>query len=578
MATHVKRQEIHYSINRVGFFTISAIIFIALCLARLFYLQVVHGAEYKQKAVNQYVPLSAPIFNRGSVMMRSKNGDLTPLASLEEFYTLTINPNQVRDAVATYEAFKNAGVAVDKAVFLEKSAKKNDQYEEIAKNVPKKIVEALKVQNLKGVTYVKNFRRFYPQKNVGSQVIGFVGNDGATVRGQYGLERTYDDVLEQVSNIPMNVFAEAFSDIGDTLQQKVKKEDADIVLTLDPNMEQKLHDILAETKATWGSREIGGIIMDPRTGAILAMDALPSFDPNTYSDSKAAQYTNPNVEAVHEMGSIIKTLTMAAGLDAGVVTENTTYNDTGTIILNGYKVSNFDKRARGVIPMQKVLDQSLNVGATFVQQRLGKKLFAEYFTDAFGLGAKTGIDVPNEVKSLTKNLSSREDVNYATASFGQGIALTPIATIRALATLGNGGMLVTPHIVDEIVYKDGRREKVAYASSTRALKKETSETITHMLVKVVDTALLGGTMKMDDYAVAAKTGTAEIPTKSGGYRTDAFLHSFMAYFPAYDPQFIVLLYHLEPQGNSHAAETLSPAVFKIAKYALSYYGVPPDRK
>ncbi len=578
MATKSK-PPVTYAITRIGWFVGIAVVFVLVCVTRLFYVQVIQGESYSQKARNQYVPLVTPVFNRGSVFMRSKNGEMTPFASLEEFYTLAIKPDFLRDAEKTYTILTKIGIVVDKKVFEEKANKKGDPYEEIAKNVPKKMIDELKKEKIEGFEYVKNFRRMYPQKEVGSQVIGFVGNDGNVIKGQYGIERTYENILERTSSVPVNVFADAFSDVNDTLTQKVKKEDADVVLTLEPTMQQHLHDVLVETKVKWSSRAIGGIIMDPRTGAIIAMDSLPSFDPNTYGEYGSAKYTNPNVEAVYEMGSIIKPLTMAAGLDAGVITENTTYNDTGTLILNGYKVSNFDKKARGVVPMQKILDQSLNVGATFIQQKLGKKVFADYFIDAYGLGQKTGIDLPNEVKSLTNNLSSREDVNYATASFGQGIALTPLATIRALATLGNGGFRVTPHIVEEIAYKDGRNEKIKYTEPVRVLKKETSETITHMLVNVVDKALLGGTKKMDAYAVAAKTGTAEIPqARGGGYRTDAYLHSFFAYFPAYDPKFIVLIYQLEPQGNSHAAETLSDPVFKIASYALSYYGVPPDRK
>lgn len=573
-----KTHLLTYPIVGIGWFVGMVVVFLFICIARLFYIQIIQGEAYSQMAKNQYVPTVTPIFNRGSVFMLSKNGETTPFASLEEFYILAINPNNIRDTEKAYTSLTKTGVVVNKKEFLDKAAKKNDPYEEIAKNVPKKVIEELKKEKIKGFEYIKNFRRLYPQKEVGSQVIGFVGNDGVVMRGQYGIERTYENILERTSSVPVNMFADVFSDVNDTINQKVKKEDADIVLTLEPTMQKYLYNTLVETKAKWGSRAIGGIIMNPNTGAIIAMDALPSFNPNEFSGYASARYTNPNVEAVYEMGSIIKPLTIAAGLDTGVITENTTYNDTGTLLLSGYRVSNYDKKARGVVPMQKILDQSLNVGATFIQQKLGKKVFADYFNDAFGLGQKTGIDLPNEVKSLTRNLSSREDVNYATASFGQGIALSPIATIRALATLSNGGLLVTPHIVQEIVYKDGRREKIKHGNPVQVLKKETSETITRMLVQTVDNALLGGKKKMEVYAVAAKTGTAEIPKAGGGYRSDVYLHSLFAYFPAYNPKFIVLLYQLEPNSIIGASETLSDPIFKIASFALSYYGVPPDRK
>jgi stage V sporulation protein D (sporulation-specific penicillin-binding protein) len=563
---------------RTRIFVVCGCLFALVAITRLAYLQIAQGSAYAAKAENQYVPASSPTFSRGSVFMRDKNGELSSFASLEEFYTLAIQPRAIQSKDTLFTKLTEYGVRFEKEEVVQKLLKTDDPYEEIAKNVPKKNIDALKKENIKGLIYVKNFRRLYPQGTVGSQVIGFVGNNGTKVTGQYGIERSYESLLERTSAVPVNVFADVFADINDTLDSRVVKEDADIILTLEPAMQNYLHDILADTKAKWGSSLIGGIIMNPKTGEIIAMDSLPSFDPNNFGEYAQSRYINPNVESVYELGSIIKPLTVAAGLDAGVISEQTQYNDTGFLMLSGYRVSNFDRRARGVVPIQKILDQSLNVGATFVQQRIGRARFSEYFLEKYSMGEKTNIELPNEVKSLTKNLSSREEVNYATASFGQGIALTPIAAIRALATLGNGGVLVEPYIVKEIVYKDGRIEKEVRNEPRRAISKEASETITRMLVKTVDNALLGGTKKINDYAVAAKTGTAEMAARDGGYRSDAFLHSFFAYFPAYDPDFIVLLYQLEPNSKIGASETLTDPAFSIVSYALSYYNVPPDRK
>ncbi len=568
------------SIDRVAFFSSVATIVVLLFIVRLVFVQGVQGKEYKKQAEGQYVPAVTPIFNRGNIFLKSKLGEETPIASLEEYYTLAIQPNRIKSADNLLAELRLAEISFDEKSIRQKVAKTDDPYEEIVKEVSKKSVDVLKEKKISGLFFNKNYRRIYPQQSTGSQVVGFVGSNGNSLQGQYGLERAYDDTLERISTAPINVFADVFSDIDDTLREKVKKEDADIVLTMDPVALDALHEALESVVTKWNPELVGGIIMDPKTGKILAMDSLPSFDPNHYADYKTSRFVNPNVESVFEMGSIIKALTMAAGIDSGKVTPETTYNDKGTIVLNGYKISNFDKKVRGVVSMQEVLNKSLNTGVTFVMQRMGQQEFARYFREVYGLVEKTGIDLPNEVNNLVRNLQSKEEVNYATASFGQGIALTPITTIRALAVIANGGYLVTPYLVDEVLYKDGTREKLTRKEPVQTLKKESSETITRMLVHVVDTELGQGKYSMKEYALAAKTGTAEIPKAGGGYREDAYLHSFFGYYPAYEPRFIVLLYQVYPKGGydaRYASQTLTEPFFDIAHTLLSYFSVPPDR-
>jgi cell division protein FtsI (penicillin-binding protein 3)/stage V sporulation protein D (sporulation-specific penicillin-binding protein) len=317
--------------------------------------------------------------------------------------------------------------------------------------------------------------------------------------------------------------------------------------------------------------------MDPNTGAIYAMNAVPTFDLNARADASIDQFRNPLVEDVYEMGSIIKPLTMAAGLDSGVVTRGTTYYDPGCIDLNTYTICNFDKKGRGTVPMQEVLNQSLNTGVAFIADRMGKESFRDYFLN-YGLGEKTGIDLPGEAEGLVKNLQSPRAVEYATASFGQGIALTPIETIRALASLANGGKLVTPHVADRILYDDGTVEKIVYPEPKQVLKESTSEEISRMLSTVVDDALRGGTVALPHHSVGAKTGTAQIADPNGGgYYEDKYLHSFFGYFPAYDPRFIVFMYTVEPKGVRYASETLTDPFMEIAHFMINYYSIPPDR-
>jgi len=260
-----------------------------------------------------------------------------------------------------------------------------------------------------------------------------------------------------------------------------------------------------------------------------------------------------------------------------VITPQSTYYDAGFITLSEYTIKNYDGRGRGTVSMQEVLNQSLNTGVAHIASLLGKERFRKYFY-ALKLGSETGIDLPNEGYGLVKNLESPREVEYATASFGQGIALTPIGAVRALSTLANGGMLVTPHLARTIQYENGKEHTVGFAEGDRVFSEQTSETITSMLVQVVDTALRGGKLKKEHYSVAAKTGTAQIANEvDGGYYDDRYLHSFFGYFPAYEPRFLIFLYTVDPKGVQYASETLTEPFMDLVDFLINYYNIPPDR-
>ncbi len=456
----------------------------------------------------------------------------------------------------------------------------NDRGRILAQNKisgPTAIAESVDEKILKNGKEIVNSKRVYVLGEIGAKVLGYFGHTNESYRGQYGIEKYYNDILERGDgDIYANLFAELFAEVGGNTFSNLDNRRGDIVLTTDIEASRFLYKTLNEIHNEWKADMVGGIIMDPRDGRIIAMDEVPSFDPNDYGNYNMKNYNNHLVSGVYEMGSIVKPLTVAAALDSGVINENTTYNDTGIRELNGYKVRNYDSVARGVTNIQTILDKSLNMGIVFLVEKLGVGKFSEYM-HAYGIGEETGVDLPGEASGLVGNLDSKVLVDSATSGFGQGIAITPLQTIRALATLGNGGILVNPHIVDSIIYDNGKVKKIIPNDGERVLAASSSEVISRMLVHVVDTALKNGKYKMEHYSIAAKTGTAQIPQPGGGYYDDRYLHSFFGYFPAYEPQYIVFLFHVNPKGAEYASDTLADPFFRIVKFLINYYSLPPDR-
>lgn len=564
---------------RVRIFTIGVCCISVLLIVRLYTVQVVQGTAYATRAEQQYVGSVRNLFERGTIYFSTKGGERVSAATLRTGYTLAINPTLIDDSGAVYDAI-SAIIPLDRDSFFARAEKKGDPYEEVAQRVKEADANQIRALKLRGVQLFRDQWRYYPGSALAAHAVGFVAYKDTHLGGRYGLERRYEDVLSRNSvNLFVNFFAELFEDFGSVVFDVAGEKEGDIVTTLEPAVERALEEALQQTHETYESRQTGGIIMDPHTGAIYAMAAYPTFDLNDFSAvPDPSVFNNPLVESAYEMGSIIKPLTIAAGLDSGVITPRSTYFDGGSVELDNITIKNFDERGRGTVSMQEVLNESLNTGVAHVMKLMGRDRFRVYFKDKFQLGERTGIDLPGEIRGLAHSLDSIRDVDYASASFGQAIALTPIATVRALSALGNGGLLVTPHLVERIIANDGEEHMPKSVEPTRILSPETSESITRMLVEVVDTALAGGQEKLEHYTIAAKTGTAQIALPNGkGYYDDRYLHSFFGYFPAYDPKFLVFLYTIEPQNVKYASQTLTQPFMSLAKFLLNYYDVPPDR-
>lgn len=551
-------------------------VFAIALVIRLFSIQVLSSEYYQSLAERQQLASRELAPRRGEIFLKDKNGRFVTVATTRTGYLLFVDPRKIEDAGETFERLSKAlgaySIAIDRDTFFLAVSKKDDPFEELLPRIEKEVADAVISEHIPGVGATLQEWRFYPLGALAAHVIGFFGfgEDGKEA-GQYGIERFFEDDLNGNRG-----FVNGVKSSGGVLLNFGKRlfaapsEGKDIELTLELGAQQQLEGALDTVWKKFSPEIAGGIVINPHTGKILAMASRDAFDPNRYAETENISYfVNPLVSSIFELGSVFKPLTIAGALDSGAVTPETTYFDKGFVQIGPARISNYDGRGRGMTTVQGVLSESLNTGAIFVEQKLGKEKFLHY-VEHFGLAEKTDIELPAEGLGNISNLESGRDIEYASASFGQGIAVTPIAFVRAVSALANGGVLIQPYIVE-------RTRPVDKGGLPRVISETAAETITQMLVQVVDKAFLGGGKGLPHYSVAAKTGTAQIPNKNAPGYSEKFLHSIFGYAPAYDPEFLIFLFAKNPRGVTYSSQSLGQAFLDLTKALLYYYEVPPDR-
>jgi stage V sporulation protein D (sporulation-specific penicillin-binding protein) len=556
---------------------VAASIFFLVCcflLYKLYNLQVLKHDEYKNISNRQNINVTTVINDREPIILKYKDGKEFFAAIDKKIYKVFINPKVIKNPEDTFNLLSEI-TEIDENDFFEKISKKNTNSQLLSKNFEREEAEKIKALKLQGVFVESESKRFYPGKELAAQTIGFVSYKDNRLIGTYGLENLYNEVLKKdKDNSLKNFFVQIFSSNNNFNINS--NNSGSIELTIEPNVQTFAEEVIKGIGRKWNSKKTGIIIMNPKNGEIYAMAQAPTFDLNNFGQEKdLSVFNNDLVGSIYQMGSIIKPLTIAIGIEEGKITPQSTYEDKGSLTLNGLTFYNHDKKAYGIVDMQVVMNKSLNLGVTHVALLVGETKFRDYMRKLYG--NKTGIDLPGELSPKINNLDSLRSIEIANASFGQGIALTPISTIRSLASLANGGYLVHPHVVKSIKYDMGESKDLEIYEKEKIFKDETVRQTTQIMVNAVDKALLSGKISMENYSIAAKTGTAQIAS-GGKYLEDSYFHSFIGYFPAYNPEFIILMYTVEPQGILYSSDTLTIPFSDIVKYLINYYNIEPDRQ
>lgn len=433
---------------------------------------------------------------------------------------------------------------------------------------------------INGIDFSENQFRFYPEANIGSNILGFVGYVGDKQQGRYGLEGFFDNELAgSPGSIKTERDARGYPIIINDREYNNADDGSDLILTINRSIQlmacQKLNEAVIQHRADGGSV----IILNPKSGAVLAMCSNPDYDGNNYRDVKDIKdFTNQTIFSQYEPGSIFKAITMAMALDQKKITPQTTYEDTGQVIISKYKIENSDHKANGIQNMTQVLEKSLNTGAIFAMRSIGPDLFSEY-VKKFGFGEKTGIELEGENKGDIKNLVKKPvgELYAATASFGQGIAVTPIQMAAAFLALANNGVMMQPYIVKEIIRSDGSRIETKPKTIGSIISEKASAIIGGMMVNVVENGH-GKKAGVKGYYVAGKTGTAQVPAKDGGYQAGAHIGSFAGFAPVDNPKFVMLVRIDQPRDVEWAESSAAPLFGQLAEYMLNYWQVAKERK
>lgn len=542
---------------------------------RLFYIQVIRSPHFKAKAEELVVAKIRLPARRGTIYDRNLN----KLAITIDAYDIAVRPSVLKkDKIRVLTQLASL-LGMDAQSLVRKAEGRNKPFY-VMRGADIDVGERVRKAGLPGVDALRTLKRVYPYGQLAAHVIGFTNVDGD---GIAGLERVFNKELKGADGYVMAERDARGKIIAGSRKLRIEPvQGKDIVLTIDATLQNAL-----ETQLYNGAYEkfhaagASAVVMDPKTGEILALANCPSFDPNNVRSSDPASQRNRAVTDLYEPGSTLKTITACAGLEEGVIDTHDTFVCNGSVTI-GRRTIRCSlhppfMHGHGSVNVAKVLCYSCNIGAAGIGLRLGAQKLYKY-EEAFGLYEKPGSKLDGET-CCTWHDTWRDwpDVRLANIAFGQGIVVTPLQLAKAYCAVANGGLLMRPYVVKEIRRPDGSAEKVFRPHvERRVISERTSSMVREMLHGVV-TDGTGKTAKVEGYKVAGKTGSAQKASTSGlGYAPGKFVASFVGFLPVTDPRLVILVAVDEPQGTHFGATAAAPVFREVARTAMWYLKVPPD--
>lgn len=555
---------------RIRFLRFCFLLFLLAILIRLFYWQVIRFDDLTIRAESQHLSTSTLDAPRGLIL--ASDGSI--LAANKPTFLLFANPKLLEDKK---EAAKKLAAVLEKDESGEILAKLRDDLSWVAlqKDLDLEVKKEIEELNLAGVGFDSQSRRYYPEASSAGHILGFVGADSlGRQMGYFGIEGFYNGELKGSGG----VLAEEKDARGlPILMGRFLKKEPQSGYALTLNIDRTVQH-LVEKKLKLGMEKYGAkvgsvVVMEPKTGAILAMATFPNYDPNNFTEFPKESYKNPIVASSFEPGSTFKVLVMAAALNEDLVKADTKCDScSGPVQISGYSIRTWNNKYQEEPTMTDVIVHSDNTGMVFTARKLGIDKLYKYIED-FGFGALTQIDLQDESSPDIRPKEEWREIDLATASFGQGVAVTPIQMVRAVSVIANGGYLMEPQVVREIKMRD-RVKRIEPKVLSRPISEMAAKVTVGMMVEAVEKGE-AKYLAPKGYKVAGKTGTAQIPI-AGHYDPNKTIASFVGFAPADDPKFVMLVIYNQPSSSIFGAETAAPTFFEIAKELLLYYNIPPS--
>ena len=561
---------------RVNFLLALFILGGLLVSLRLFYWQVFSFQNLTAMAESQHwVSFEIPA-KRGEILAK----DGSPLAANQEAFLLFASLSEIKDKTdkiieSLVPLLGTEESATTTAMLKERLERKDLVWVPLQHKISRETKEQIETLKLPGLGFEEEQKRSYPEGSSSAHLLGFVGSDiNGLEKGYFGLEGYYDLELKGRPGILRREKDASGKPIliGEVKKEK-QRDGRTLLTTIDRTIQFLIAEKLKEGLARYGAISGSVVVMEPQTGAILGMASLPDYDPENYFSFEKELYSNPVVASSYEPGSTFKVLVMAAALNESVVKPETRCDQcSGPRVISDYTIKTWNEKYFPESTMTEVIQHSDNIGMVFVGEKLGKEKMVDYL-ERYGLGKPTGIDLEDESSPSLRSAEDWKQIDLATTSFGQGIALTPIQMVRAVAVLANKGHLVTPFLVQRVMTETGEVE-IKSKQTEPILKSSTAMIMTEMMVNAVENGEAKWA-KPKGYRIAGKTGTAQIPL-AGHYDKEKTIASFVGFAPADDPKFVMLVTLREPSSSPWGAETAAPLWFEIAKEIFTYYGIQPN--